>query len=61
MIHVLMIVTVMTTSTGVATNTRFQEFSSLQTCEVARDGAIRGIAAIKGTLGRDVFAECYKK
>ena len=59
--HVLILITVITSSTGVTTDSRFQEFSSRATCEAARDGIQRGVAAIKGTLGRDVFAECYLK
>ena len=59
--HVLVLIAIITSSTGVTTDARFQEFSSLATCEAARDGIKAGVAAIKGTLGREVFAECYPK
>ena len=56
-----MLITVISSSTGVTTNARFQEFSSRVTCEAARDDIQSGVAALKGTIGREVFAECFPK
>ncbi|MEM7405761.1 MAG: hypothetical protein AAF458_10745 [Pseudomonadota bacterium] len=60
-IYILVVITIITSSTGVATDTRFQEFDNRPACEAARDGIVAGVNRIKGTVGRDVYAACYAK
>lgn len=60
-IHILIVITVLTSSSGIASDTRFAEFSSKAACDAARDGISAGVQALDGTLGRDVFAACYPK
>lgn len=59
MSYVLVMVTVLYSSTGVASDTTFQEFASESACETARDGVERGLIKMKGTIGREIFAACY--
>jgi|SaaInlStandDraft_2_1057019.scaffolds.fasta_scaffold854548_1 hypothetical protein len=58
---ILVLVTVLASSSGIASDTRFQEFNSKAACDAARDGIEAGVQALDGTLGRDVFAACYSK
>ena len=59
--YVLVVITVLTSSSGVATDTRFQEFNTKAACEAARDGISAGVRGLDGTLGRDVYTACYPK
>ncbi len=59
--HVLVLTTVISSSTGITTDARFQEITSRETCEAARDGIQSVVAGLKGTIGREVFAECFPK
>lgn len=61
MIHVLVVVTVFSTTSGISTYTAFQEFTNSAACEQARAGIVDGIDRMKGTIGRHVFADCYPK
>ena len=61
LIYVLVVVTVFTSSAGLATDTRFHEFDSKSACNVARDGIVAGIDKLHGTLGRTVYAHCFAK
>jgi len=61
MIYVLAIVTVFSTSQGIATDTRFHEFASRAACETARNGIRQGVSGINGQMGREVFADCFEK
>ncbi len=56
MSYVLVMVTVLYSGTGVASDTRFQEFVTENACETARAGVERGLLNLKGTIGREVFA-----
>ncbi len=58
---VLIVITVLTSSSGIASDTRFHEFSSEAACHAARDGISAGVQGLGGTLGRGVFAACYRK
>ena len=59
--HVLIMVVVFSSDSGVSTDPRSFEFDSEQACETARAGLASGIDELKGTLGREVFAACYAK
>ena len=61
MIHVLIVITVFTSTSGVTSNTRFQEFNTLAACERARDGVESWARDLKGPLSRNIFAACYPK
>jgi hypothetical protein len=58
---VFVAITVLTSSSGIVRDTHFQEFNSKSACQAARDGIAVGLQALDGTLGRDVFAACYRK
>lgn len=57
--YVLIVVTVLFSGAGIASDTRFHEFASAQACETARAGVVQGLTNMKGTIGREVFAACY--
>tara|TARA_B100000029_G_scaffold502827_2_gene578754 strand:- start:1028 stop:1216 length:189 start_codon:yes stop_codon:yes gene_type:complete len=59
--HVLIMVVVFSSATGVATDSRSFEFDTEQACETARAGLVSGVDELKGTLGREVFVACYAK
>ncbi len=59
MTHVLVLITVFSSSAGLHSQTAFQEFASLAACEQAAEGIRRGVAAVSGTLGREVIAQCH--
>lgn len=61
MAHVLLIITIFTTSQGIASDTRFHEFANQGACEAARADVVRGVSGIEGQIGRDVYAACYAK
>ena len=61
MSYVLVMVTVLYSSAGIMSDTRFQEFANESACETARAGVERGVVDMKGTVGREVFAACYPK
>jgi len=61
MIYVLVVITVFTTTAGVGTETRFQEFAGREACESARQDIEQGLAQMKGTMGREWFTACYPK
>ena len=61
MSYVLVMVTVLYSGMGVASDTRFQEFATENACETARAGVERGLLNLKGTIGREIFAACYPK
>ena len=54
-------VVVFASAGGVTSDTRALEFDNRQACETARMGIEEGVLALKGTLGRQVFAACYAK
>ncbi len=60
--YVLIIITVFTMTGSVATDTRFQEFQTRESCERARQGIEQGFGgAIKGDMGRELFTACFPK
>ncbi len=59
--YVLVVITVFSSSAGVASDTRFHEFSSRTACESARVEVERGVREMKGTLGRELFAACFPR
>lgn len=61
MAYVLVVITVFSTAGGIATDTRFQEFSTRAACETAQNGIEDGVATMKGTMGRELFVACYPK
>ena len=61
MIYVLVVITIFTSASGAASDTRFHEFDGKAACETARDGIVRALGALKGTMGREVIAACYPK
>ncbi len=61
MSYVLVMVVVFASAGGVTSDTRALEFDNRQACETARMGIEEGVLALKGTLGRQVFAACYAK
>ena len=59
MTHVLILITVFSTGGGVHSQTRFQEFASLDACRRAAESIRRAVTEMPGTLGREVIAECH--
>ena len=57
--YVLVLITVFSTQSGVDSKTAFQEFASREACEHAAEAIRKGIDEMKGTLGRDVVAQCH--
>ena len=61
MSYVLVIVVVFSSAAGVATDTRTVEFDNEAACQRAQTGVEQGVLNIKGTLGRQLFVDCYPK
>jgi hypothetical protein len=61
MSYVLVVITVFSTTAGVASDTRFEEFGSRAACERAEQGIRAGIQAIPGTLAREVVTACFPR
>ena len=61
MSYILVIVTVVFSGGGIASDTRFQEFANENACETGRAGLEQGLLSMKGTMGREVFAACYPR
>ena len=61
MAYVLVVITIFSTTNGIATDTRFQEFASRAACEAARGGLEDWAGRLKGTMGRELHAACYAK
>lgn len=57
--YVLVLITVFSGGAGVDGETAFQEFESREACERAADAVRNGVNEMKGTLGRDVVAQCH--
>jgi len=57
-IYVLIVITAFSTTNAIATDTRFQEFDTERACLAARDGIRQWFATAKGSMGREVYAEC---
>ena len=61
MVHVLIVITVFTSTSGVTSDTRFQEFNTHAACESARADVESWARDLKGPLSRQIFARCYPK
>ena len=61
MSYLLVVITVLYTGGGVTSDTTFQEFLTESACKKAQVGIEQGVLTMKGTVGREVFAECYPK
>ena len=59
--YVLVMVVVFSAEAGVSSNTKTIEFDSQAACERARDAIESGVLQMKGTLGREVFVDCYQR
>lgn len=59
MTHVLVLITVFSFSSGLVSNTAFQEFASRQACGRAAESIRRDVDQVSGTLGREVIAQCH--
>ena len=59
MSYVLILITVFSISNGVHSQTRLQEFASKAACEQAATSIREAVVKMKGTLGRDVIAQCH--
>ena len=59
--YVLIIITVFTTTQGIASDTRFGEFDNRAACEAARADVERNVRSMPGQVGREVVAACYAK
>ena len=59
MSYVLVLITVFSTSGGVHSQSAFQEFATREACERAAEAIRREVNAVKGTLGREVIAQCH--
>ena len=59
MTHVLVLITVFSSSSGLVSDTAFQEFASLKACERAAQSIRRDVDQVSGTLGREVIAQCH--
>ena len=59
MTHVLILITVFSGEGGVHSQTRFQEFASLEACQRAAASIREAVDRMPGTLGRDVIAQCH--
>ena len=57
--YVLVLITVFSGEAGVDSETAFQEFESREACERAADAVRSSVNDMKGTLGRDVIAQCH--
>ena len=60
MTHVLVLITVFSSSSGLVSNTAFQEFASLKACERAAERIRQDVDRVSGTLGREVIAQCHE-
>lgn len=61
MAYVLVVITVITATGNVTSDTRFQEFDNRAACETAKVGIVNWMESFKGPYGRKVFVECYSK
>jgi hypothetical protein len=61
MAYVLVVITVFSSSGGIATNTSFHEFLTESACESAREGIDAGMRDTKGTMAREIITGCYRK
>ena len=59
MSYVLILITVFSASNGVHSQTSYQEFASKAACEQAASAVVDAMRELKGTLGRDVIAQCH--
>ena len=58
--YVLVLITVFSASNGVHSQTQFQEFANRTACEEAAKSIRAAVTNLKGTLGRDVIAQCHR-
>ncbi len=59
MTHVLVLITVFTSASGVHSQTAFKEFADREACEQAAAAIRQGVVGVSGTLGREVIAQCH--
>lgn len=56
---VLVVITVFSSTSGLDSETAFQEFATEAACEQAAEAIRRGVNGVSGTLGREVVAQCH--
>ena len=61
MTHVLVLITIFSSSAGLHSQTGFQEFETRAACEQAARSVRDAISGMKGVVGRDVVAQCHAK
>ena len=59
MSYVLVLITVFNAANAVHSQTGFQEFGSREACERAAERIRTEVLQLKGTLGREVLAQCH--
>ena len=59
MSYVLILITVFSASNAVHSQTHTQEFESKAACEQAAARILAAVDSMKGTVGRDVIAQCH--
>ena len=61
MTYVLIAIVIFHSASGITSDTIREEFATQALCESARETLLADIQNLKGTLGREVLAQCAKK